>query len=311
MVFKIAIIGMGKIAHDQHVPVIATNSDFELAGVVSRRGIYPQGIRGFRTSAQLYSEMPELDAVAICTPPSARHAIAREALAAGKHVLLEKPPTPTLTELADLETEARRRRRVLFTTWHSRFNAAVAEAKSRLKDTTVRSLEIDWKEDVRRWHPGQEWIWQPGGFGVFDPGINALSIVTSILPAPIFVQSADLFFPRNRDTPIAATLGFRSSDGSGARLTADFEWRQTGEQTWNITIEPADGPVLRLTRGGARLKADGKLIIDEKPAEYEAIYRRFAELLARGESSVDEAPLQLVADAFMLGRRIEVAPFVD
>jgi D-galactose 1-dehydrogenase len=307
--FKIGIIGMGKIAHDQHLPVLAANSDFELAGVVSQRGMYPPGVKGFRTPSQLFSEMPELDALAICTPPSARYAIAKQALAAGKHVLLEKPPTPTLTELADLEREAQRRKRVLFATWHSQFNTAVEQAKKRLKNSTIGSLDVEWKEDVRRWHPGQEWIWERGGFGVFDPGINALSIVTAILPSAIFVQSADLYFPKNRDTPIAAALNFKLADNSRAPLQAAFDWRQTGEQTWNISIKLADGSVLRLTKGGARLEADGKLVIDETPAEYEGIYRRFAELLTRGESDVDGAPLQLVADAFMIGRRIEVAPF--
>lgn len=309
MTFKIAIIGLGKIAHDQHLPVIAANSSFELAGVVSQRGVYPPGVKGFQTPSQLFSEIPELDAVAICTPPSVRHAIARQALSAGKHVLLEKPPTQTLAELADLEKQAQRLRRVLFTTWHSQFNAAVARAKKHLKDTKIRSLDVEWKEDVRRWHPGQEWIWQPGGFGVFDPGINALSIVTAILPSAIFVQSADLYFPKNRDTPIAATLNFRLEDNSKATVQAAFDWRQTGEQTWNISIELADGSILRLRKGGSRLELDGKLIIEETPAEYEGIYRRFAQLLASGQSDVDHAPLQLVADAFMLGRRMEVAPF--
>ena len=62
-------------------------------------------------------------------------------------------------------------------------------AKARLKRHHVNFLKVTWKEDVRKWHPGQEWIWQPGGFGVFDPGINALSIVTKILPEPIFAES--------------------------------------------------------------------------------------------------------------------------
>jgi D-galactose 1-dehydrogenase len=307
--FRIAIIGMGKIAHDQHVPVIAKNPDFELAGVVSQRGIYPNRVRGFRTPAQLFAAIPDLDAVAICTPPSVRHSIARQALAAGKHVLLEKPPTPTLAELFDLEHTARRLKRVLFTSWHSQYNRAVTEAGKRLRKTTIHSLDVQWREDVRRWHPGQEWIWQPGGFGVFDPGINALSIITSIMPSPVFVQSADLFFPSNRGTPIAAGLQFRPAEPEDARLTADFDWRQTGEQTWTITLKSADGTMFHLTKGGARLEVNGNPVVDEEPAEYEAIYRHFAELLQRSESHVDAMPLQLVADAFMLGRRIAVEPF--
>jgi D-galactose 1-dehydrogenase len=307
--YKIAIVGMGKIAHDQHVPVIQRDTDFELAAVVSQRGAYPGGVEGFRTQAELFKARGDVDAVAICTPPSARHALAREALEAGNHVLLEKPPAQTLAELQDLIDVAQRRGRVLFTAWHSQFNAAVRVARERLKTRKIGMLDIEWKEDVRRWHPGQEWIWQPGGFGVFDPGINALSIVTSILPDALLIRSADLFYPANRDTPIAALLKFGLASGKSDRLRADFDWRQRGDQSWNITLKTADGEVLRLSNGGARLEIDGNLVKEEKPAEYEGIYRRFAELLGKGESQVDAAPQQLVADAFTLGRRIEVEPF--
>ena len=128
----IAIIGVGKISQDQHLPVIAKDPNFKLAGLVSQRGLQQPGVPTFRTPAELYAALPDLDAVAICTPPSVRHAIAREALDAGKHVLLEKPPTPTMAEFHDLAAHAAARRRVIFATWHSQYNSAVDEAKKRL-----------------------------------------------------------------------------------------------------------------------------------------------------------------------------------
>jgi len=42
--------------------------------------------------------------------------------------------------------------------------------------------------------------------------------------------------------------------------------------------------------------------------EYPRLYQRFAELCARSESDVDLRPFQLVADAFLVGERIMVAP---
>ena len=41
------------------------------------------------------------------------------------------------------------------------------------------------------------------------------------------------------------------------RSTADFDWRQTGDQSWNIDIATEDGPTLRLTHGGSKLAVDG------------------------------------------------------
>src|SRR5690606_32043696 len=134
-----------------------------------------------------------------------------------------------------------------------------------------------WKEDVRRWHPGQKWIWTAGGFGVFDPGINALSIVTEIMPQPVFVAGADLTYPSNCDAPIAAALRLRTADVSEG-LTAEFDWRQTGPQTWDIEIGTAAGNRLKLSHGGARLDLNGDLDVERPAHEYEDIYDRFAEL---------------------------------
>lgn len=304
MPHRIGIVGFGKIAQDQHLPVIRANPAFELAGVVSPRGPVPEGVRGFADHHAMLHELPDLDAVAICTPPLPRHAIARDCLAAGKHVLLEKPPTATLSELVDLERAAAAAGRVLYATWHSRHAAAIEEARRRLAGQTVRRLTVVWKEDVRRWHPGQAWIWAAGGFGVFDPGINALSIVTRIMPTPLFVRSAELLFPANRDAPIAARLDL--GEGFGAK----FDWRQTGDQIWEIEAD-TDAFRLKLANGGSRLEIDGKLVTDEPPAEYEAIYARFDELLRSGTSDVDADPFRLVADAFMIGRRVTVEPFED
>jgi D-galactose 1-dehydrogenase len=306
---RIAVIGVGKIAQDQHLPVIAKNADYELVGVVSQRGVPAKGVPTFATPAELYAATA-VDAVAICTPPHVRHAIAREALDAGKHVMLEKPPAATLAQMHDLASAAEKAGRVMLATWHSRYNAAVDEAKRLIAGKRLKRLSIEWKEDVRRWHPGQDWIWDAGNFGVFDPGVNALSILTKIAPAPFFVKSAQLLYPENRDTPIAASLAFASPAGSpGAALTAEFDWRQEGEQSWNIDIEPEDGAPLRLTHGGSRLIVDGRPAVEAPMQEYEGIYAEFAELVRAGRSEMDFSPFQLVGDAFLVGSRRTTTPF--
>ncbi|MGO4570994.1 Gfo/Idh/MocA family protein [Microvirga sp. 2TAF3] len=308
---RIGIIGFGKIAQDQHFPAIRANPNFELIAVASQRGLAPNGIKHiFRDYREMLTSVPDLQAVAICTPPQVRHDIARDVLIAGKSALLEKPPAATLSELEDLRQIAAEMRRVLFTTWHAQYNRGVEMARNTLIGRTVRRMLVTWKEDVRHWHPGQQWIWQPGGFGVFDPGINALSIVTRIMPEPVFIQQSELQFPSNRDAPIAADLRFTNGEG-GADLKAVFDWRQTGPQTWDIEVEPEGGPILKLSQGGCRLEIDGEIVVDEKPDEYPAIYRQFDTLLTEGRSEIDEAPFRLVADAFMVGRRVQVEPFAD
>jgi D-galactose 1-dehydrogenase len=300
---KIAVIGVGKIALDQHLPVIDKSADFELAATVSLRGVAHQGLPVFRTAPELYKAMPEIGLVAICTPPGVRHALVREALDAGKDVLMEKPPTPTITEFDDLVAYAAKKNRVLFQTWHSQFNEAVDRTRDILAADGVRSVRIDWRESVRKWHPGQDWVWEPGGFGVCDPGINALSIFTKIMPFPVFVTSARLKFPSNRQTPIDAELVFKSSQPDQPALTAHFNWLEERGEIWTIAITTARGDNLKLEKGGTVLRVNGEVIVDAPSQEYERIYQRFAELLDTRQSDTHGAPLRLLADAFLLGAR--------
>ena len=306
-VIRVAIVGLGKIARDQHISAIAETAGIELAAIVSRNASI-DGIKHFATLDELLDRLPDIDAVALCTPPQGRQAQAATALKAGKHVLLEKPPGATVSELTPLIAEARQTGHTLFATWHSRFAPAVEAARAFLASRQIRSVVVEWKEDVRVWHPGQAWIWEPGGFGVFDPGINALAILTRILPRPFFLTEAELSYPGNRATPIAANLAF--SDGTGLPILAEFDWRQTGPQTWDIRVE-TDAGRLTLSFGGSRLVHDGQTLVDEEQAEYRGIYQRFVELITSRVSDVDLSPLVHVADAFMLGRRREVEPFIE
>jgi D-galactose 1-dehydrogenase len=161
------------------------------------------------------------------------------ALKAGKHVLLEKPPAATVSELMPLLSIATKARRTLFATWHSRFAPAVEPARTFLADRLIKAVDVVWKEDVKTWHPGQAWIWQPGGLGVFDPGINALSVVTRILPQPFFLAKADLSFPANCGTPIAADLAF--TDDTGVPIRAILTGARQARRPVRCTSKPMPG----------------------------------------------------------------------
>lgn len=302
---RVAIIGFGKIAADQHLPAIASDPRFELVGVATPAGDPDVGVPWYGDAAELLAAMDgAADAVAICTPPGARYALARDALRAGFDVLLEKPPATTLGELDALEALARARGRVLYTAWHSQYAPSVAPAAAALAGAEIDTLHISWREDVRKWHPGQEWIWDPGGFGVFDTGINALSILSQIMPVPLLVRAATLSVPENRQAPIAATIEF-----VGANWHAEFDWRFDAGEEWLIHITTCDGRRVELRDGGARLLVDGADQPLDADREYPQIYDRFATLIEARACSVDREPLRIAADAFMVARRESVAAF--
>jgi len=302
---KIAILGFGKIAADQHVPSIAGNDRLELVASSSRSG---QGVvQAFTDWRQLIRSVEGLQAVAITTPPGPRYEIARECILAGLHCLLEKPPTAGLAEINDLACLAEAQQVSLFTTWHAQHHSTVDAAAQALAGKRIRSMEILWHEDVHKWHPGQQWIWEEGGFGVFDPGINAFSIATKIFPGGLFVKSAEFSVPENAQTPIAADIVFSSPEAEGP-LTASLDWRRAEGEEWTISVTTVEGTSVRLENGGARLLLDGQPQEDSGIGEYPDIYRQFVQLIDERRSLVDVAPFRLVADCLLIGSRRTVDP---
>lgn len=294
---RIALVGLGKIARDEHLPAITAETGFKLAATVDPFDSLPETPH-YTTLGSLLAEGPPIAAIAICTPPQVREAIALEALRAGLSVLLEKPPAGTVSGAACLKA-AVMPGRTLFAAWHSREAPMVAAARTWLAGRTIRTGTIRWREDARQWHPGQQWLWEPGGLGVFDPAINALSILTAISAETFSVREALFDVPSNQHTPVAASATLTGVQGA---VTLDFDFRETGEPCWEIILETIDGGRLVLSDGGRRLAVDGGAVATGPDAEYPALYRRFAALIEAGESEVDTMPLQLVADMFLVAR---------
>ena len=295
---RIAILGYGKIAEDQHRPAIEANPRLDLVASSSRSG---QGVgQTFTDWRELIRSVEGLEAVAITTPPGPRYEIARECVLAGLHCLLEKPPTAGLAQIADLACLADAQQVSLFTTWHAQHHATVEQAAQALAGKRIASVAIHWHEDVRKWHPGQQWVWQAGGFGVFDPGINAFSIATKIFPGSLFIDSAKLTVPEGAQTPIAADVIFASPEADGP-LSASLDWRRTEGEEWTIDVTATDGTHVRLEDGGARLLLNGEASADHGAGEYPDIYRQFVDLIDERRSLVDVAPLRLVADCLLVG----------
>jgi D-galactose 1-dehydrogenase len=292
---RIAVVGLGKIAHAQHLPAIAASDQFQLVAGASPGAKLP-GVPVFENVNELLASGLAIDAVALCQPPQLRFAAAAKAIHAGKHVLLEKPPGATVCEVELLAGLAARAGTTLFAAWHSRFAPGVARAQGWLAQHAVQRVAIRWQEDVREWHGGQQWIWNPGGLGVFDAGINALSIATQLLPQPLRVQSGTLQFPANCRTPIAAELLLHTA--GDVPVHAVFDWRASGEPTWVIELQTAAGTA-HLSHGGARLRIDARECSLAAAHEYPDLYRRFAQLIELRQSEVDVAPLRLIADAFL------------
>ena len=303
---RIGLVGIGKIARDQHIPALASSSTFELAACASRNASVA-GIDCYPDLASMLAARPDLDCVGICTPPQAHFEGALLALRAGKHVLLEKPPTATTRQIALLAEEAARLGRTLFQSWHSRFAAGVAATREWLRGQEIAGGRIVWKEDVASGIQGSAGSGSREDSACSIRGSTHCRFSRRYLSEDVYVREAVLEYPSNQQSPIAADLLLQTE--AGTRFRAEFDFRQTGEQIWVIELATSRG-TLQLSRGGAALAIDGKgVAVDESIGEYPRLYEHFAALCAAGKSDVDWRPFQLVADAILVGERRLVEPF--
>jgi D-galactose 1-dehydrogenase len=303
---RTAIVGLGKVARHFHLPALASMPEIELVATIDPKCTAIAGVPAFTSLSEAFAQTADLQACVLCTPPRGRFAQAREALDRGMHVFLEKPPAASVAEIHALQQVSERTGATLFASWHSSCAPSVEPARNWLQGRTVRSVRIYWEEDVREWHRGQDWIFERGGFGVFDPGINALSILTAILSVPIFVDSARLLIPANRHAPIGATV--RLQTGDGTPILCELDFLRAGAPRWDIVVETDTG-VLQISERGFAMAIDGDPVTLGPEQEYRTLYSRFVDLVRAARSDVDVRPLMLVADAFLLADVTSIDPF--
>lgn len=138
---KAAVIGVGHLGR-HHARILAALPGITLAGVVDRdrdRAAHIAAEHG--TTA--YADPREIDGLqlAVIAAPTESHAsIAMPLIAAGVHLLVEKPLTQTLAEADELIDAAARRGVVLAVGHSERFNPAVAAARPYVNDP--RFIEV-------------------------------------------------------------------------------------------------------------------------------------------------------------------------
>jgi predicted dehydrogenase len=138
---RCAVVGAGYLGRF-HAQKYAALADCELVGVAdpsreARDRLHTElGVAGFADHHEL---LGRVDAVSIATPTASHHAVARDFLEAGSHVLVEKPITATAEEARDLIAVAAARGRVLQVGHLERFNPVVRAVASEL--TAPRFIE--------------------------------------------------------------------------------------------------------------------------------------------------------------------------
>lgn len=109
---RIGVVGYGTGGRHFHAPFIAAARGCELAGVVARAPATRAKVAADLPGTPMFFSLAEMlaagvDAVTITTPPQTRDALVREAVAAGIHVIADKPFAPGAEAAQDLARAAR------------------------------------------------------------------------------------------------------------------------------------------------------------------------------------------------------------
>ncbi|GAA5999781.1 uncharacterized protein JCM10292_003742 [Rhodotorula paludigena] len=192
---KVAVVGVGMSAKVFHIPFILSYPDlFSLDVIVERsatptsskaRDLYP-GVTVVNTLEQALAE--DIDAVWILAPNAEHYAYSKAVLEAGKHVVIEKPVTPTSAEAYELAELAKSKNLVLAVYQNRRWDADFLTVKELIAKGTFGELS-DFQSNFDRYkNELNVKVWKesniPGAGAAFDLGSHLVDQLLDLFGAP-------------------------------------------------------------------------------------------------------------------------------
>jgi scyllo-inositol 2-dehydrogenase (NADP+) len=189
---RVGLIGFGLAGQAFHAPVIRGVPGMELACILQRKGTlarekYPD-VRVARTLEELLAE-GEIQLCVIATPNDSHFELARACLIAGRHVVVDKPVAPTLTEAEELVKVAAERERLMTVYQDRRWDGDFKTVKKIIQSGKLGSIvEYECRYDRFRLEPKanawRERADQPGAGVLFDLGPHVLDQALALFGEP-------------------------------------------------------------------------------------------------------------------------------
>ena len=227
---RIGVVGVGRMG-TYHANVLATmNQEIDFAGIYDideGRSHYFAEKYNTYTYPSMEDLLDEVDAICIAVPTKLHYEVAKKALAADVHTLVEKPISGTIEEASDLVKTAKERN-LMFQVGHvERFKGAVVELR--------KIVENPYLVEARRLSPWIEKDWDTGV--ILDLMIHDIDIVLSLIKSE--VSSIDCMGRRLRsgfEDIASAVLQFEN--GTIANITAS-RLSETRIRTMSISQDKA------------------------------------------------------------------------
>lgn len=241
---RVAIIGAGQVADKVHASYYCTRDDLELVAVADSRLSQAQALAEKYGNAQAWDDPEAMlrevrpDIVSICSPNRFHHEHVMLALAAGCHVMCEKPPAMTPEQAEEMCQAARRAGKVLAYDFHHRFAEDAQLLRQQVMDGTLGEIYVTNAKALRRcgvpgWGVFTNKELQGGG-PLIDLGVHMLDAAMYVLGFPAVKSVTAHSYQK---------IGTRKNNGQFG------EWdpsTYTVEDALFGTIEFHNGGILRL-----------------------------------------------------------------
>ncbi len=187
---SVGIIGYGFATKTFHAPLVASVPGLQLAAISSSdsakvRADWPQV--SVEASAEALIARPDIDLIVIPTPNATHFPLASAALAAGKHVVVDKPFTITLAEARALRDQAAKTDRLLSVFHNRRWDADFLTLRQVMATGDLGRI-VHFESHFDRYRPDVRVRWReqavPGSGRWFDIGAHLLDQVLQLFGLP-------------------------------------------------------------------------------------------------------------------------------
>lgn len=194
MTLNVAVIGYGLGGRVLHAEPISRTEGLRLAAVVSsRRADIERDLPGVAVvgDPQTVFNDPAIDLIAISTPNTSHFPLAAAALAAGKHVVLDKPFTVTGAEARELKRRAEASGKLLTVFHNLRYYADYLSVKQLIADGVLGDIAY-FESHFDRWAPDVPDAWRekpgPGAGTWWDLAPHLIDQALQLFGLPLAVQ---------------------------------------------------------------------------------------------------------------------------
>ena len=219
---RIAIAGLG-FGESVHIPASLSNENIELVGLWHPRqerlkeACSKHDLLAYENWEDLMND-PQIDGVIIATPPKPRYSLAKKAIQAGKHLLLEKPTCLNSDEVMDLQRNAIKKNLKIAVDYEYRAVPLFMQAKRIINETQLEEpyfAKLDWLMSSRA-NPDRPWNWysdKNSGGGVLGAlGTHAFDIIHWLIGPTHSVSSINSTSIKERLCPQSKTRKIVTSE---------------------------------------------------------------------------------------------------